>query len=149
MKIVGLFILVTVTGVVLSCGVGGSKLSTPSVENMTDNTSDLEKLSGLKMPASARILSAINEGGHDGTKYKRWIILSAERPRLAGTIIEGDDNTTFVETLKEAMPNESIGKPVSSKYQFSDWKNEQGGWQAAAVETDKGFYLNLENIVLN
>ena len=150
MKIFGLLFLVVVTGFLLSCSVGcNSKASVQNVKNMTDNTSDVEKLSGLKLPASARILSATSEGGHDGTKYKRWIILSAERPMLAGTIIDGDDNKTFIETLKEAMPNETIGKPVGSKYQFSDWKNDKGSWQAAAVETDKGFYLNLENIILD
>ena len=150
MKIVGLFFLVAVTAILLSCSAScNSKVSMQNVKNMTYNTSDLEKLSGLKLPASAKVLSATGEGGHDGTKYKRWIILSSERPTLAGTTIDGDDNQTFIKTLKEAMPNESIGKPIGDKYQFSDWKNEQGGWQAATVETDKGFYMSLENIVLD
>lgn len=110
---------------------------------------DLEKLSGLKLPASAKVLSATGEGGHDGTKFKKWIVVSSEQPVLLGTVIDGDDNQTFLETLKEAIPNENIGNPVGDKYQFSDWKNEQGQWQAAFVETDKGFYLNLENINLD
>lgn len=110
---------------------------------------DLEKLSGLKLPASAKILSATGEGGHDGTKYKKWIVASPERPTLFGTTIDGDDNKTFLETLREAMPDEDFGKPVGDKYQFSDWRNEQGQWQAATIETDKGFYLSLENIALD
>ncbi len=110
---------------------------------------DLEKLSGLKLPASARILSAVDESGHDGTKYKRWIVASAERPKLLGEIIDSDNSKTFFDTLKEAMPNEDFGKSLGDKYQFSDWRNEQGGWQAATIETDKGFYLNLENIALD
>ena len=116
---------------------------------MTDSINDLEKLSGLKLPAAARVLSATGEGGHDGTKYKRWIILSPERPALAGTTVDGDNNQVFIKTLKEAVPNEVIGNPTGDKYMFSDWKNEQGQWQGAVVETDKGFYLSLENIVLD
>ncbi|HLM59833.1 MAG TPA: hypothetical protein VK308_03410, partial [Pyrinomonadaceae bacterium] len=71
------------------------------------------------------------------------------RPMLLGAAIDGDDNRTFFETLKETMPGEDFGKPVGDKYQFSDWSNEQGQWQAATIETDKGFYLSLENIVLD
>lgn len=125
------------------------KVSMQSEKSLTKNMMDLEKLSGLKLPASSRVLSANDESGHDGTKYKRWIIQSSERPLLLGEAIDGDENQTFVKTLEEAMPEEKIGKPVGGKYQFSDWKNEQGEWQAAAVETDKGFYLSLENIVLD
>jgi len=150
MKIVGLIFLVAATGFLLSYSLGcNSKVSIQDQKKMTDNISDVEKLSGLKLPASARVLSAASEGGHDGTTYKRWMILSAERPSLAGMTIDGDDNQVFIKTLKEAMPNEVVGKPVGDKYQFSDWKNEQGQWQGATVETDKGFYLSLENIVLD
>ena len=146
MKFVGLLFLVAATGIVLSCN---SKVSVQNVKNMTNSTSDLEKLSGLKLPASAKVLSATVESGHDGTKDKRWIIQSVERPLLLGTTIDGDDNRTFLQTLKEAMPDENFGKPASGKYQFSDWQNEQGGWQAATVETDNGFYLSVENVVLD
>jgi len=150
MKIVGSLFLVALLVIGLSCNNScSSKVSMQNEENLTKNMNDLEKLSGLKLPASAKVLSATDEGGHDGTKYKRWIVVSAERPTLFGTTIDGDDNKTFVETLKEAMPNEDFGKPVGDKYQFSDWRNEQGQWQAATVETDKGFYLSLENIALN
>lgn len=148
MKTAGLLFLFAA---LIGAAIGGCnrKVSTQSEKNSTENMKDLEKLSGLKLPATARVLSATDESGHDGTKYKRWIIQSVERPLLLGATIDGDDNQTFVKTLKEAMPDESIGKPVSSRYQFSDWQNEQGKWQAATVETDKGFYLSLENIVLD
>lgn len=149
-KVFSLFLLVVMTGTVLGCGFGCSR--TPEkqhTENATNSARELEKLSGLKFPASARILSAIGEDARDGTKYKRWIVLSAERPMLAGSVIEGDNYKIFIETLKEAVPDENIGRPKGDRYQFSNWKNERGGWQAAVIETDKGFYLNLENIVLD
>lgn len=147
MRIVALLLL----AVILIAGIGGCnrKVSMRDEENITKNMNDLEKLSGLKLPASARIISATGEGGHDGTKYKRWIVASSERPTLLGTAIEGDDNKTFVKTLKEAAPDEDFGAPVGDKYQFSDWRNEQGQWQAATVETDKGFYSSVESVVLD
>lgn len=148
MKIVGLLLTVVIL-ISVSIGDCNRKVSVQDEKVLTKNMTDLEKLSGLKLPASARVLSAMDEGGHDGTKFKRWIIQSSERPTLLGEAIDGDDNKTFVETLKEAMPNENFGKPVGDNYQFSDWRNEQGQWQAATVETDKGFYLSLENIILD
>jgi hypothetical protein len=59
---------------------------------------DLEKTSGLKLPGSAKILSAVSEGGHDGTKFKKWVVASSERP--TGAVIDSDGNKTFIETLK-------------------------------------------------
>ena len=150
MKLVGWFFLVGILGMILGCGTGcDPKSSVQTSTNIMENMNDLEKLSGLKLPASAKILSADGESGHDGTKFKKWIVASSEKPVLLGTTIDGDDNKTFAETLKEAMPNEDFGKPVGDKYQFSDWNNEQGQWQAAMIETDKGFYLKLENIRLD
>jgi len=150
MKIVGLLLTVAFMGNFLSCSNGcSSKVSMQNEKTLTKNMNDLEKFSGLKLPASAKVLSATDESGHDGTKYRRWIVASAERPMLSGATIDGDDNKTFLKTLKEAMPDEDFGNPVGDKYQFSDWSNEQGGWQAATIETDKGFYLSLENIALD
>lgn len=146
--------LVFLTGILIifSAGFGscGSQVTMPPTnKNMTENISDLEKSSGMKFPASAKVLSAADEGGHDGTKYERWIISSSEKFDLKGDAIEGDDSATFVKTLKEIAPETDFGQPKSDKYRFSDWQNEKGQWQAAAVETDKGFFLKLENIILD
>ena len=150
MKIFGWLFLVGIFGGVLGCNTGcNPKSLTGTKTQITKNMIDLEKTSGLKLPGSAKILSAVSEGGHDGTKFKKWVVASSERPTLLGAAIDGDDNRTFFETLKETMPGEDFGKPVGDKYQFSDWSNEQGQWQAATIETDKGFYLSLENIVLD
>ena len=116
---------------------------------MSENTRDHEHESSLKLPASAKVLSKTDETGHDGTKYKRWIIFSPERIALLGNQMDAENNKLFLKTLKEAVPNEDFGNPVGSSYYFSDWQNERGQWQAAAIETDKGFFLNLENIVLD
>ncbi|MCY7377143.1 MAG: hypothetical protein LH472_14380 [Pyrinomonadaceae bacterium] len=149
MKLNGLFFLVVIIlGAVVIDGCA-SKVSIQGGKNMAENMNDLEKLSGLKLPSSAQVISQIDEGGHDGTKFKKWIIASSERFSLPGTVIDGDDNQTFVKTIKETIPDENIGKPVGNQYQFSDWRNTQGQWQAAVVETDKGFYLSLENIILD
>ena len=125
------------------------KISAPNAEIKTINMNDLEKLSGLKLPASAKVLAQVDESGHDGTKFKKWIVSAPGRFTLAGTTIDGDDNQTFLQTVKEMIPDQDIGKPISKSYQFSDWRNENGQWQAATVETDKGFYLSLENIILD
>ena len=109
MKIAGLFFAVAGIGILLS-----------QDEKNDGQFKWSEKLSSLKLSASAHILSAIGEGGHDGTKRKRWIILSPECPALAGMKIEGDDNQVFIKTLKESMLNEEIGKPLVTTYQFSD-----------------------------
>lgn len=149
MKLNGWFFLVVVMlSAVVNDGCA-SKISRQDGKNMTENMTDLEKLSGLKLPAEAKVLSKVDEGGHDGTKFKKWIVLAPGKFPLLGTVIDGDDNVTFVKTIQETMPNETIGAPVGKQYQFSDWRNEQGQWQAATVETDQGFYLSLENIVLD
>ena len=149
MNLIGWFFLVVITlGAVVNDGCA-SKVSVRNGANMAENMDDLEKLSGLKLPAAAKILTKIDEGGHDGTKFKKWIVLAPEKFSLLGTVIDGDDNATFLKTIEETMPNEPVGKPVGKQYQFSDWRNEQGQWQAAAVETDQGFYLSLENVVLD
>ena len=149
MKLSGWIFLMFIT---LSAVVGNgcaSKIFVSNAVETTINMNDLEKLSGLKPPASAKILAQVSEGGHDGTKFKKWIVVASERFTLAGTTFDGDDNQTFVQTIREMMPDRDIGKPLSKQYQFSDWRNENGQWQAATVETDQGFYLSLENIILD
>lgn len=124
---------------------------TSATRGKTDAASrrpELEKLSGLKLPVSAKILSVTDESGRDGTKYQRWLVLSAERPILLGAATEGD-NKNFIKSLKEALPVGTVGRPLGDQYQSSVWNNAHGQWQAAAVETDQGFYLDLENIILN
>ena len=151
MKTISIIILTGILAIV-SAGFGNcnSQMKThQNTNNMTENISDLEAFSGMKFPVSAKILSATDEGGHDGTKYERRIISASEKFDLKGDPINGEDSATFVKTLREAAPNENFGQPKNDKYQFSDWKNEKGEWQAAWVETDKGFFLKLENIILD
>lgn len=116
--------------------------------NSTSRAVELEKISDLKLPVSAKILAVTDERGRDGTKFQKWLVLSSERPILLGTTAE-DDNKSFIKSLKEALPNENVGRPLNDKYQFSVWHNAHGQWQAALIETDQGFYLDLENIILN
>lgn len=151
MKIVATVMLTGIL-VIVSAGFGSCSSQVARQQtnkNMTENISDLEKSSGMKFPASAKVLSVTDEGGHDGTKYERWIVSSSEKFDLKGDPIEGDDSATFVKTLKEAASDQDFGQPKSDKYKFSDWQNEKGQWQAATVETDKGFFLKLENIILD
>ncbi|MCY7344959.1 MAG: hypothetical protein LH614_01970 [Pyrinomonadaceae bacterium] len=149
MKLNGLFFLVVIVlGVVVNDGCA-SKLSTQQTRSIAENTNDLEKLAGLQLLSSAKILSKLEEAAHDGTKFKRWIIAAAERFSLPETVIDGDDNQVFLKIIKEAIPNENVGVLVGNQYQFSDWRDKEGQWQAAIIETDRGFYLSLENIVLS
>ena len=144
-----LFLVAVMLGAAAGCV---SQVSTRGEKNMAQNTTesigDLERLSGLELPKAAKVISKTAEGGHDGAKFKKWIVSSSARFQLLGTVIDGDENQTFLETIKQAVPDEALGKPVGGQYQFSDWKNERGQWQAGMIETDRGFYLSLENIVL-
>lgn len=124
---------------------------TPSAQanaNTARNRSELQALSGLKLPAGAKILLATGESAHDGTEFKKWIVVSSQKPTLPGKTIGMDDNKTFLESLKQEIPSENIGSPIGPGYGFSSWKNKQGQWNADLVETDRGFYWSLENIVL-
>ncbi len=150
MKFGAIFIsIIILAGISAGFGSCGERLEIQNNKNMTGNISDVEKLSGLKFPASAKILSEVKEGGHDGTKYEKWIIQTSESVNLKGDVITGDNNKTFMESLENALPNTDFGKPKDDKYEFSDWQNGKDKWQAAMVETDKGFFMKLENIILD
>ena len=110
--------------------------------------SKLESLSGLKLPAEAEILLAIDESAHDGTKFKKWIVESSQRPTLRGNVTTIEDSHPFVAALKDNLPGKDVGTSVKGKCLSSDWKNEHGPWQATLFRTTKGFYLDVENVVL-
>ena len=151
MKSVAIFVLIMVL-VSISVGFGncGGKLETRNSEkNMTGNISDAEKLSGMKFPASAKILSAVKDSGHDGTKYQKWIIQASEPVNLKGDVIKGDNNQTFIEALEQALPDTDFGQTKNDNYEFSSWQTGKSNWQAAAIETDKGFFVKLESIILD
>lgn len=151
MKFSAIFVSILIL-VSFSVGFGscGEKIKTENIsKNMTGNISDLEKLSGIKFPASAKILSETKEGGHDGTKYEKWIIQTSEPVNLKGDVIKGDNNETFIKSLKTALPDIDFGQPRGDNYEFSDWQSEKKSWQAAAIETDQGFFVKLESIILD
>ena len=73
--------------------------------------------------------------------------MSPQKPSLPrGASIDGSQ--TVIEGLKSDLPGEDIGSPRNRSYGFSNWKNKQGDWKAVLVETHKGFYFSVENIVL-
>ena len=135
-------------GVVLTCGAGCPAPPQARKAPPASSARDLQRLSGLKLPASAKVLSDEGESAHDGTKFRKWIVALMARPKLPGGVLDVDDSRSFVASLQKEVAGQSIGSPAGAKYQSSLWNNKSGQWQAAFVQTERGFFLSVENIVL-
>ena len=79
----------------------------------------------------------------------RWIVFSPKRPNLPKDEVgiqeeEGADEN--LSQLKQIVREEDFGKLVSNKVLISFWEME---WKAFVIQTDKGFYTDIEWIKQN
>lgn len=86
-----------------------------------------------------------NLGGHQ--ESQGWIIFSEKPVTLPKGDLDytkDDDAETYLESFKQSAPRENFGKLKSNESLSSSWEKPESAWDATIIQTDKGFYIELE-----
>jgi hypothetical protein len=114
-----------------------------SQKNMKTDIKELRQRSKIDFDENSKIIfEEDNLGGNQ--ESQRWIVFSPKKPTLPTDDLghrEGEDAESYLSQFKNAVRNEDFGALVSKKTLLSSWKS---GWNAAVIQTNKGFYTELE-----
>lgn len=117
--------------------------SSTSQKNMKTDIKELAQRSKINFDENCRIIfQEDNLGGHQ--ESQGWIVFSPKKLDLpAGELgqREGDDAKDYLSQFQKTVRGEDFGKLVSDKTYLSSWES---GWDAVVIQTDKGFYTDLE-----
>lgn len=122
-------------------------------KNMKTEIAELSKRSGINFSEKAKVIfQEDNLGG--AQEAQRWLIYSdksIELPKDEIGYIEKDDAQQYLKNFQKDAREEDFGKLKSDKSLSSSWMKEDGVWRKEAgkwdgtiIESDKGFYLELE-----
>lgn len=122
-------------------------------KNMKTNISELSKRSGISFSENTRIISQEDNLGAS-QESQGWLIYSDKfivLPKDEIGYTEKNDASEYLENFEKNAREENFGKLKSDKSTSSSWmkedgiwRKETGKWDGTIIETDKGFYLELE-----
>jgi hypothetical protein len=114
-----------------------------SQKNMNTDIKELARRSKIDFDENSKIIfEEDNLGGNQ--ESQRWIVFSPKKPNLPTDDLghrEKEDAEAYLSQFKNSARNEDFGTLTSKKTLLSSWKS---GWDAAVIQTNKGFYIELE-----
>jgi hypothetical protein len=122
-------------------------------KTMTTNIKELSERSGIAFSEKSRVIFQEDNLGAK-QEAQNWLIYSDSPLTLPKGELgykEKDDAKEYLSNFQKNAREENFGtlkstKSLSSSWLKDDgvWRKEPGRWDGTIIETEKGFYLNLE-----